>query len=179
MLKRARHPPGFYASLFDDARDRGCNLKYWPKSKPIAVGVYEVERSVAKRIQGNRSEFFVQWWELSEHIPEELIAAFESRCVDPVRTDECKERLALLFEKGLKSPFGCNETITMRHDVLRSIFPRCRPTSVALCTWSLKRNCWLQDLALTWGEFWPWLVAVVTWTLQWSWNCSLANRLPS
>ena len=87
------------------------------------MGVYEVERSVAKRIQGNRSEFFVQWWELSEHIPEELIAAFESRCVDPVRTDECKERLALLFEKGLKSPFGCNETITMRHDVLRSIFP--------------------------------------------------------
>lgn len=48
---------------------------------------------------------------------------FESRCVDPVRTDECKERLALLFERGLKSPLGCNETIIMRHDVLRSIFP--------------------------------------------------------
>ena len=107
-----------------------------------------------------------------------LMAALETRCVDPVHTNECKERLALLFEKGLKSPFGCNETITMRHDVLRSIFPGCRPTSVALCTWSLKRNCWLQDLALTWGEFWPWLVAVVTSTVQWSWNCSLANRLP-
>ena len=40
-----------------------------------------------------------------------------------VRTDECKERLALLFEKGLKSPLGCNETIIMRHDELQSIFP--------------------------------------------------------
>ena len=79
-----------------------------------------------------KSEFFIQWkdyasaentWEPSEHIPEELVAAFESRSVDPVRTDECKERLAILFERGLKSPLGCNKTIIMRHDVLRSIFP--------------------------------------------------------
>ena len=91
MLKRARHPPGFYTSLFPDTRDRGCNLKYRPKSKPITLGVYDVERIVAKRIQGSKSEFFVQWkdyssaentWEPSEHIPEELIAAFESRCVE-------------------------------------------------------------------------------------------------
>ena len=61
-------------------------------------------------------------WEASEHIPEELITAFKSRCVDPVHRDECKERLALLFERGLKSPLGCNETIIMRHDVLWSIF---------------------------------------------------------
>ena len=27
------------------------------------------------------------------------------------------------LRRVLKSPFGCNETITMRHDVLRSIFP--------------------------------------------------------
>ncbi|PFX16152.1 Heterochromatin protein 1 [Stylophora pistillata] len=132
MLKRARHPPGFYASLFEEPRDRGCNLKYRPRSKPITLGVYQVERIVPKRIQGGKCEFFVQWkdysaaentWEPSEHIPEELIAAFESRCVDSVRIDECKERLALVFERGLKSPLGCNETIIMRHDVLRSIFP--------------------------------------------------------
>lgn len=54
---------------------------------------------------------------------EGLITVFESRIVDPVRADECKERLALLFKKGLKSPLVCNETMTMRHDVLRSIFP--------------------------------------------------------
>ena len=132
IIKQARHPQGFNTSLFADALDRGCDLKYRPKSKPIALGVYQVESIVAKRNQGSKSEFFVQCkdyssaentWELSEHIPEELIAAFESRCVDPVRTDECKERLALLFERGLKSPLGCNETIIMRHDVLRLIFP--------------------------------------------------------
>ena len=43
--------------------------------------------------------------------------------VDPLRADECRERLALLFEKGLKSPLACNETITMRHDVVRALFP--------------------------------------------------------
>lgn len=127
MLKRARHPPGFYASLFEVPRDRGCNLKYRPRSKSIALGVYQVERIVAKRIQGGKCDWkdysaAENTWEPSEHIPEELIAAFESRCVDSVRIDECKERLALVFERGLKSPLGCNETIIMRHDVLRSIF---------------------------------------------------------
>ena len=111
MLKRARHPPAFYVSLFEELRNRGCNLKYRPRSKPITLGVYQVERIVPKRIQGGKCEFFVQWkdysaaentWEPSEHIPEELIAAFESRCVDSVRIDECKERLALVFERGLK-----------------------------------------------------------------------------
>ena len=37
--------------------------------------------------------------------------------------DECKERLALLFEKDLKSPLAFTETIPARHDVLRAIFP--------------------------------------------------------
>ena len=57
-------------------------------------------------------------WETAEHLPEDLIAAFENRSVKPVRANECTERLALLFEKGLKAPLACNETITMRHSVL-------------------------------------------------------------
>ena len=94
--------------------------------------VYEVERIVAKRVQGGRAEYFIQWqsyspsgntWEPAEHLPEELITAFENRSVDPFRADECRERLALLFEKGLKSPLACNETTTIRHDVVRALFP--------------------------------------------------------
>ena len=94
--------------------------------------VYEVERIVAKRVQGGRAEYFIQWqsyspsentWEPAEHLPEELITAFENRSVDPFRTDECRERLALLFEKGLKLPLGCDETIMIRHDVVRALFP--------------------------------------------------------
>jgi len=132
MSKRARHQPGFYATLFNDVCDRACNLKYRPKVKPSVMGVYEVERVVAKRVKGGEAEYFIQWqnyspsentWEPAEHLPEDIIAAFENRSVDPLRADECQERLALLFEKGLKSPTACNETTTMRHDVLRAIFP--------------------------------------------------------
>ena len=132
MSKRARHPLGYYELLLKDVCDRGCNLKYRPKVKPTVMGVYEVERIVAKRVRGGKAEFFIQWknysttentWEPAEHLPEDLIAAFENRSVEPVRADECRERLALLFEKGLKAPLACNETITMRHDVLRAIFP--------------------------------------------------------
>ena len=131
MSKRTRHARGYYASLFE-ARDRSFTLKYRPRSKPSVMGFYEVERIVAKWVKAGREEYFVHWknyspaentWERANHLPEELIAAFADKFVDPIRADESRERLALLFEKGLKSPGACNETITMRHDVLRSLFP--------------------------------------------------------
>ena len=93
-----------------------------PKEKPSVMGVYEVERSVAKRVRGGQTEYFIQWqnyspsentWEPAEHLSEDLIALFENRSVDPLRADEYRERLALLFEKGLKSPTACHETVTM------------------------------------------------------------------
>ena len=37
--------------------------------------------------------------------------------------DACRERLALLFEKGLKAILACKETIVMLHDVMRALFP--------------------------------------------------------
>lgn len=131
MSKRTRHARGYYASLFE-ARDKSFTLKYRPRSKPSVMGFYEVERIVAKRVKAGREEYFIHWknyspaentWEPANHLPEELIAAFADKFVDPIRVDESRERLALLFEKGLKSPGACNETITMRHDVLRSLFP--------------------------------------------------------
>ena len=122
MSKRARHPPGFYKLLLIDACDSGYKSKYRPIVKPTVMGVFEVECVVAKRIQGRETAYFVQWkhyspeqntWEPADHLPEELISAFENRSVDPLRAEECRERLVLLFEKGLKSPLACNETITM------------------------------------------------------------------
>ena len=102
------------------------------------MGIYEVDRIVAKRVKGGKAEYFIRWqnyspsentWEPAEHLPEDLIAAFENRSVDPLRTDECRERIALLFEKGLKSPLACNETITMWHDVVQTLFP-CLPSDL-------------------------------------------------
>ena len=96
------------------------------------MGVYEVERSVAKRVKGGKAEYFIQWqnyspsenmWEPAEHLSEDLIVAFDNRSVDPLRADECREKLSLLFEKSLKASLACNETITMRYDVIRAIFP--------------------------------------------------------
>ena len=134
MAKCFRHPSGFYKSLFNDDRDLGSlHAKYQPKEKPSVMGVYEVKRIVAKRIQKRKTEYFIQWknyspsentWEPAEHLPQELIAAFNFRDVDPLCLDECRERLALVFEKGLRSPLGFSDTITMRHDVLRVIFPK-------------------------------------------------------
>ena len=75
----------------------GFNPKYRPKVKPTVMGVYEVYRIVAKRVQGGRAEYFIQWqsysssentWEPAEHLPEELITAFKNRSVDPFRADE-------------------------------------------------------------------------------------------
>ena len=131
MSKRARRQPAFYASLLSDVCDRGGS-KYRPKVKPTVMGVYEVERVVAKRVKGGKGEYYIQWknyspcentWEPAEHLSEDLIAVFQNRSVDSIRADECRERLTLLLEKGLKMSLVYSETITMRHDVLRAIFP--------------------------------------------------------
>ena len=61
MSKRARHQPGFYATLLNDVCVRACNFKYRPKVKPTVMGVYEVERIVAKRVKGGKAEYFIQW----------------------------------------------------------------------------------------------------------------------
>ena len=79
MSKRARHPPGFYKLLLIDACDRGYKSKYRPIVKPTVMGVFEVERVIAKRIQGCETAYFVQWkhyspeqttWEPADHLPE-------------------------------------------------------------------------------------------------------------
>ena len=42
MSKRARHQPGFYATLLNDVRHRGLNSKYQPKVKPTVITVFEL-----------------------------------------------------------------------------------------------------------------------------------------
>ena len=133
MSKRARRPSGFYASLLsDDTLDPNFKSKYRPKAKINVLGTYEVERVVAKRLHRGKAEYFVKWkdydaaentWKPEAHLPEHLVTSLESRSVDPLRAEECKERLALLFERALKSPMACNKTLTIRHDVVRSLFP--------------------------------------------------------
>ena len=82
MSKRSRHPSGFYASLLSDDLGHAYSSKYRPRVRPAVMGIYEVERIVAKRFVGGRAKYFIQWknycpsentWEPAEHLPEELI----------------------------------------------------------------------------------------------------------
>ena len=132
MSKGARHPVGFYASCMKSDPDAIFRKKYRPTSKPRELGVFKVER-VAKRLRSNHAEFFVKWknysraentWKPSEHLLADLIADFKSRSVDPHHLKECQERLELLFEGGLKRSLEYCETLTMSHDVIRSLFPK-------------------------------------------------------
>ena len=149
MSEHARHQPGFYASLLNDVCDRGLSSKYRLKQKPVVMGIYEVERIVAKTNRGGDVEYFIQWknysptentWEPAEYLPEDLIATFERRSVDPVRADECRERLALLLEKGLKAPLACNETIVLPHDVMRAFSLNCHQIFARLLTSTVKKS---------------------------------------
>ncbi|RMX36192.1 hypothetical protein pdam_00024329, partial [Pocillopora damicornis] len=45
------------------------------------------------------------------------------RSVNPLRANKCRERLSLLFKKGLKEPLAYIKAITMWHNVLRAVFP--------------------------------------------------------
>ena len=97
----------FTQFLLNNVCDRACNSKYRPKVKPTVMGIYEVERIVAKRVRGRKTEYLIHWqnyspsentWEPAKHLPEDLIAAFENRSVNPIHADERRERLSLLFE---------------------------------------------------------------------------------
>jgi len=62
-------------------------------------------------------------WEPKRNLPPELIEAFESPDPDPVRVEEACERIALVFERGMKVPLQHEESIEIRHDVVRFLFP--------------------------------------------------------
>ena len=134
MSKRFRPNPGFYKSILTDDFGVHFNEKYKPETKAVVMGIYEVERIVARRPRGRKHKFFVKWkgyssaentWEPEEHLSNELIDSFINSHVDEVRVEECRERLASLLENNLKSKaMECNESLIMRHDVVRHLFPR-------------------------------------------------------
>ena len=49
--------------------------------------------------------------------------AFESPNPDTIRVEEARERIGLVFERGMKIPLQYEESIEIRHDVIRFLFP--------------------------------------------------------
>lgn len=128
MEKRCRPPQGFYKSLetTELSRPRMCGRK------PEVLGVFDAERIVAKKICQGKPLFMIKWqgycssqntWEPKTHLPPELIEAFENPDPDPVRVEEAGERIDLVFERGMKVPLQYEESLEIRHDVVRFLFP--------------------------------------------------------
>ena len=130
MEKRDRPLKGFYKSLegpVDFLVDRSRCQK-----KPNILGVFQAERVVAKKIRNGKPMFKAHWrdnctsentWEPKAHLPAEMIEAFENPDPDPVRVQQARERIGLVFERGLKVPLQYEESIEIRHYVVRFLFP--------------------------------------------------------
>ena len=129
MEKRCRPPQGYYKILETAvvSRDR---KKF--NSKPDVLGIYQAERIVAKKNLNGKPMFMVKWqtycasentWESKSHLSSELLEAFENPKPDPVRVEEARERIGLVFEREMKVPLRHEESIEIRHDVVRFLFP--------------------------------------------------------
>ena len=98
---------GFYKCISEFpaiSRKRIC------ERKPEVLGTFEAERIVAKNFVKGKPQYMVKWfhfcasdWTLA-HLPLDLVEAFENPDPDPVRVEEARERIGLVFERGMKVP---------------------------------------------------------------------------
>lgn len=122
MEKRCRPPQGYYKSLETAvlSRDRKkCN-----KRLDVLV-IYQAEPIVGKKIVNGKPMFMVNWENFCtcENTWKPKAEAFENPEPDPVRVEEAKERIGLVFERGMKVPLQHEESIEIRHDVVHFLFP--------------------------------------------------------
>lgn len=127
--KRSCPPQGYYKILEHAviARDRKiCDRN------PDVLGIYQDERVVAKKIHHGKALFMVHWYgycpsentrEPKVHLPPELLEAFQNPDPDLVRVEDARERIGLIFERGMKVHLQHEESIEIRHDVVRFLFP--------------------------------------------------------
>ena len=123
MEKRSRPRQGFYKSIETPSILRGRKCE----RKPEVLGTFEAERIMAKKILNGRPYFMVKWhgycanqntWKPKDHLPADLVEAFENPDPDPVRVEEARERIGLVFQRGLKVPLEYEESIEIRHNVV-------------------------------------------------------------
>ena len=97
---------------------------------------YIVEQIVAKRQRQNSTEYLINWagyrpeeatWKPAAHIPAWLLEDFEKPCQDEALIYDCRERLSLTFERGLKVRLVADFNIEMKHAVFRVLLPMIKP----------------------------------------------------
>ena len=84
--------------------------------------------------KGKEIQFLVNWqdwsledttWEPKSHLPPSAVEAFDHPPLPNIqRVEDGRERLALVLERGLKTGLRFTEVIEIKHDVIRTIFPR-------------------------------------------------------
>ena len=125
-VKRPRPSLGFYKCISEFpaiSRKRIC------ERKPEVLGTFEAERIVVKKFVKGEPQYMVKrfnfcasenTWEPKDHLLLDLVEAFENPDPDPVRVEEARERIGLVFERGVKVPLQYEESIEIRHDVVSS-----------------------------------------------------------
>ncbi|CAH3025964.1 unnamed protein product, partial [Porites evermanni] len=86
---------GFYKCISEFpaiSRKRIC------ERKPEVLGTLEAERIVAKNFVKGKPQYMVKWFHFY------LVEAFENPDPDPVRVEEARERISLVFERVMKVP---------------------------------------------------------------------------
>ena len=128
MEKRSRPRQGFYKSI--ETPSIPCGRKC--ERKPEVLGTFKAERIMAKKILNGRPYYMVKWhgycasqntWEPKDHLLADLVEAFKNPDPDPVRVEEARERIGLVFERGMKVPLEYKESIEIRHDIVCFLFP--------------------------------------------------------
>lgn len=103
------------------------------RKRKILDGEECVERILAKKTKGNENLFFVKWhdlsmeestWEPERQVPSLTVQQFEFPSPHLLRIADARERIALVLERGLKTVLQYTETIEMKHEVVRAIFPK-------------------------------------------------------
>ena len=134
MEKRCRPEAGHFKQLNDIQLPKVKKRRV--KQVIVLPDDYIVERIVAKRQRQNSTEYLVNWagyrleeatWEPAAHIPDWLLEDFEKPCQDEALIYDCRERLSLTFERGLKARLVADFNIEMKHAVFRALFPMIKP----------------------------------------------------
>lgn len=126
MEKRCRPPQGYNKSLETNvsSRPRMCDRK--PDALMLSGSLLR-KSAVESHFSSSSGMDTAPARTLGSptpYLPPQLIEAFENPDPDPVRVEEARERIGLLFETGMKVPLQYEESLEIRHDVVRSLFPQ-------------------------------------------------------
>ena len=102
--KRPRLSLGFYKCISEFP---AISCKRNCEREPEVLGTqFEAERIVAKKFVKGKPQYMVKWfnfcasentWEQKDHLPLDLVEAFENPDPDPVRVEKAIERIGLVF----------------------------------------------------------------------------------